>query len=239
MSSPPEPVDPSPPEAGSPPAPPEDGSIPAPRESPGAWRAAFELPVLLLGAVIVALLIKAFLFQAFFIPSASMEPTLMGPGDRIIVNKVPYYLHDPRPGDVIVFSNPNGVPVSRGLIGGFVHWLGAGLGFTSATEASCGDTNPDENFVKRVVGVGGDTVEGKRGAVYVNGARLAEPYLPTGLRTQPFPLLTVPPGDLFVMGDNRADSCDSRFALGLVPVDHVVGRASAIIWPPSRLGGIP
>jgi signal peptidase I len=229
MASPPETVDPSPI---------EDAPTPEPTDDANAWGAAFELPVLLIGAVIVALLIKAFLFQAFFIPSASMEPTLIGPGDRIIVNKLPYYLHDPLRGDVIVFANPNGRPVNRGPIGAFVHWLGQGLGFTSATEASCGDTDPDEDFVKRVVAVGGDIVEGRNGAVYVNGSRLAEPYLPVGLRTQPFPLRTVPPGSLFVMGDNREDSCDSRFALGLVPVDHVVGKAAAIIWPPSRLGAI-
>jgi len=211
-------------------------------EEPGASEGAMErgllrgLPGLVVSAFVIALLLKAFLFQAFFIPSRSMEPTLVGPGDRILVDKIPYYFHDPRAGDIIVFSNPNAPPVDRGVVGGFVHWLGQGLGITSHAEASCGDKNPDEDFVKRVIGLPGDTVEGRDGAVYVNSRRLSEPYLPQGLKTDPFPAQTVPVGKLFVMGDNRSDSCDSRLALGLVPIDNVIGQVAVIIWPPSRIG---
>ena len=194
------------------------------------------LPVLVIAAFLIALVLKAFLFQAFFIPSASMEPTLIGPGDRILVDKIPYYFHDPRRGDIIVFSNPNAPPAHRSIIGGFIHWLGQGIGITSHAEPSCGDRNPDEDFVKRVIGVPGDTVEGKNGAVYVNGHRLSEPYLAPSTVTGAFAKQTIPAGDLFVMGDNRGDSCDSRLALGLVPIGNVIGQAAVIIWPPSRVG---
>ncbi|MEA2580288.1 MAG: signal peptidase [Actinomycetota bacterium] len=203
------------------------------RDKPGFLRG---FPGLVVSAFVIALLVKSFLFPVFFIPSASMEPTLVGPGDRILVDKVPYYFHDPRRGDIIVFSNPNAPPIDRGVIGGFFHWLGQGLGFTGHAEASCGDKNPDEDFVKRVIGLPGDTVEGKDGGVLIDGQRLSEPYLPQGLKTSPFAAQTVPEGKLFVMGDNRSDSCDSRLALGLVPIDNVIGQVAVIIWPPSRMG---
>src|SRR5436190_22620023 len=101
-----------------------------PRRRRGVLGFLGELPGLVLVAFVLALVIKSLLFQAFFIPSGSMEPTLM-PGDRVLVNKIPYYFHDPRPGDIIVFENPH--PTSepdRGVIGGFLHWLGTGLGFS-------------------------------------------------------------------------------------------------------------
>jgi signal peptidase I len=184
-----------------------------------------ELPILILTALVLALLIKALLFQAFFIPSGSMEPTLL-PGDRVLVNKIPYYLHDPERGDIIVFENPDpSTTIDRGVWGGFVHWLAQGLGLS---------THPDEDFIKRIIGIPGDTVEGKGGAVYVNGQRLDEPYLTK--RTRDFKEETVPEGSLFVMGVNRPFSNDSRFSLGFVPIDKVVGKAFVWIWPPSRSG---
>ena len=184
-----------------------------------------ELPILVLTALVLALIIKAFLFQAFYIPSGSMEPTLM-PGDRVLVNKVPYYFHDPHRGEIIVFENPDpNAQEDRGVVGGFVHWLAQGLGFS---------TNPDEDFIKRVIGLPGDTVEGKDGYVFVNGTKLDEPYL--SQKTRPFDEVEVPAGDLFVMGDNRRASNDSRFGLGFVPISKVVGRAFVKIWPPGRMG---
>jgi signal peptidase I len=214
-----------------------DDPVETPNPEAPARRGFFRgMPSLIGSALVIALVLKAFLFQAFFIPSASMEPTLIGPGDRVLVDKIPYYFHDPRRGDIIVFSNPNAPPVDRGVIGGFVHWLGQGLGVTSHAEPYCGDKNPDEDFVKRVIGLAGDTIEGKDGGVYVNGERLTETYLPKGLQTSAFPRETIPAGDLFVMGDNRSDSCDSRLALGLVPINNVIGQVAVIIWPPSRLG---
>jgi signal peptidase I len=192
---------------------------------------------LILLALVIALLIKAFLVQVFFIPSGSMEPALM-PGDRIIVQKVSYRLHDPRRSDVIVFRNPNGRPVDRGVVGAFLHWLGTNLGFFESAEGSCGDNNPDEDFVKRVIGLPGDTVQGKGGSVWVNGRRLAEPYL-HGSTTSRFDPVHVPSGQLFVMGDNRSNSCDSRFALGPVPIDDAIGPVLVRIWPPHRAGSVP
>jgi signal peptidase I len=184
-----------------------------------------ELPGLILMALVLALLIRTFLFQAFYIPSPSMEPTLTM-GDRVLVDKIPYYFHPPRRGDIIVFENPNpGAVPDRGVVGGFFHWLLQGLGAQQPE---------NEDFIKRVIGLPGDTVEGKNGFVYVNGKKLDEPYLTQ--TTRPFAAVKVPAGKLFVMGDNRGNSLDSRFGLGYVPIDKVVGKAFIIIWPPSRFG---
>jgi signal peptidase I len=184
-----------------------------------------EVPGLVIMAFVLALIIRTFLFQAFFIPSPSMEPTLIQ-GDRVLVNKIPYYFHDPRRGDIVVFENPHPtVATERGVLGGFFHWLSQGLGFAQPE---------NEDFIKRVIGLPGDVVEGKGGSVYVNGEKLDEPYLTQ--KTQAFDPKTVPAGKLFVMGDNRGNSLDSRFSLGFVPIDKVIGEAFIKIWPPSRFG---
>jgi signal peptidase I len=185
-----------------------------------------ELPGLLLMAFALALLIKTFLIQAFFIPSGSMIPTLK-PGDRVLVVKVPYWFGDPHRGDIIVFRKTDklgaGEP-DRGVVGGFVDWLGEGLGFQPPA-------HPD--YIKRVIGLPGDVVWAKKGEVFVNGKSIEEPYLEQ--RTDVFPKTTVPDGKLFVMGDNRANSLDSRGGLGFVPIQDVVGKAYLTIWPVSRL----
>ncbi len=186
-----------------------------------------ELPGLILMAFALALLIKSLLVQAFWIPTGSMEPTLV-PGDRVIVAKVPYFFHDPMRGDIIVFEEPDPAKApDRGIWGGLTHWLGQGLGFTPPD-------NPD--YIKRVIGEPGDVVYAKRGHVFVNGLEISEPYLEE--RTARFPKTRVPDGELFVMGDNRGNSLDSRFSLGFVPIDRVIGKAVIIIWPIERMNGL-
>jgi signal peptidase I len=186
-----------------------------------------ELPILLLVAFLLALLIKTFLIQAFYIPSASMDPTLKV-GDRVLVNKLVYHFHGPRRGDIIVFQDPHpGIQPHRNPFQAFFHWIGEGMGV---------QTSPDKDFIKRVIGLPGDTVKmDDHGVVFVNGVALKEPYLNTDTDTRPFAQVTVPNDMLFVMGDNRADSNDSRYGLGFIPLNRVVGRAFVIIWPPSRL----
>jgi signal peptidase I len=183
-----------------------------------------ELPVLILLAFALALLLKTFVVQAFYIPSGSMEPTLM-PGDRVLVEKV---LYQPQHGDIIVFEDPHpGDQPDRGIVGGFLHWLSQGLGFSQPV---------DEDFIKRVIGLPGDTVELRHGKLFVNGDRVAQPYLAGPPDTRDYGPTTVPPGSLVVLGDNRLNSNDSRFGLGFVPEDRVIGKAFVLIWPPSRIG---
>jgi signal peptidase I len=192
----------------------------------GAFGFVKELPFLLIVAFALALLIKTFLVQAFFIPSESMENTL-NPGDRVLVNKVVYHLHSPRRGDIIVFSDPNPAPHShRNPVQAFWHWLTEGLGVS---------TSPEKDFIKRVIGLPGETLEGRDGVVYVDGKPLEEPYIRTK-DVRPFGPVRVPADSLFVMGDNRTDSKDSRYGLGFIPYDNVIGRAFVVIWPPSRVG---
>ena len=165
-----------------------------------------EWVVIIAAALVVAFLVKTFLIQAFYIPSASMEPQL-NEGDRIFVNKLSYRLHDIRRGDVVVFARP-----------------------------ACAAPDPKiKDLVKRVIGLPGDTVEGKNGGVYVNGHRLAEDYLPDGQTTMDFSTVTVPEDRLWMMGDNRENSTDSRFLCGNGPTfieeDSVVGRAFIKVFP--------
>src|SRR4051812_24561982 len=183
-----------------------------------------ELPALIIIAFLLALLIKSFLVQAFYIPSGSMEPTL-DIGDRVLVNKLAYKFNPPSRFDVIVFSDPTPGPAEhRGAISGFLHWVTEGLGFSAP---------PNEDFIKRVIGLPGDTVEERNGVIYVNGKPLKEPYVipdPTGSEPRFKDRRSIPPvkveaGHLFVLGDNRANSNDSRYDLGQIPIDKVIGKA--------------
>jgi len=197
---------------------------PAEQEERGSFLR--ELPILLIVALAVAIVLKTFVVQAFFIPSGSMEPTLE-PGDRVLVQKVVY---GPDRGDVVVFSDPLGRPgPDRGIVGGFVHWLSSTLGI---------ERPEHEDFIKRVIGLPGETVELRDGRLFVEGVRIPQPYLKGAVDTREYGPVRVPEGALFVLGDNRLNSNDSRFGLGFVPVDKVVGRAFAIVWPPSRVGWI-
>lgn len=188
-------------------------------------------PFLIVVALFTAILVKTFLVQAFYIPSASMEPTLVR-GDRVFVNKFVYDFGDIDRGDVIVFENPSLEELpDRGLIGGFVHWLAEGIGVAQPE---------NEDFIKRVIALPDETIEIRDNVVYIDGKSLDEPYL-TGeaiLSNGDFPPTRVPQDALFVMGDNRGNSGDSRYGLGFVPTERVIGRAFVIIWPLSHIGGL-
>jgi signal peptidase I len=202
-----------------------------------------ELPFLILIALVIAVVVKTFLVQAFYIPSGSMIPTLRI-GDRVVVEKIGYLIGDPRPGDVVVFERDVfGDPVDlpwTGDVGNFVREL---LGLP---------TGRAEDYIKRVVAVGGDTIRyvGRPRRLIVNGEVVAQPYINHGrdrfsstisdrdcdrLKMQVVEnACRVPAGKVFVMGDNRPNSEDSR-ALGPVDEGKIVGRAFAVLWPPSNL----
>ena len=179
------------------------------------------------GAIVIALVIRTFVAQAFYIPSESMEP-LLAKNDRVIVDKLTFGFDDVSRGDVIVFSKAPGQ-----------------------------QTDGISDLIKRVVGLPGDTIVIEDGNVYIDGVLLEEPYLPAGTFTAqgggtPTPGDTgaaprcgrddpcvVPEGHVFVMGDNRSNSKDSRWAdVGYVASDQLVGRAFVRVWPLDRLGGL-
>jgi signal peptidase I len=223
---------------GEPPAGDEPPAPPAPGERhrrKGSFLA--ELPVLVLIAFVLAILMKTFLVQAFYIPSSSMEPTLLI-NDRVLVNKLSYTFREPRRGEIVVFSERGFDPLGQddtGIVEGIVESLRTGLGLVP----------PDEkDFIKRIIGLPGETIEMREGVVYVDGTPVEEAptteggYLSARDLTD-FGPVTVPDGELFMMGDNRPSSADSRSSLGTIPREDVVGRAFVVIWPFDRLGGLP
>lgn len=186
-----------------------------------------ELPVLVVVALVVAVLIKTFLVQAFFIPSASMRDTLLE-GDRVMVNKLAYRFGDPGHGDVVVFDSPLGAPSDdENLLGAVFRNIGESLGLST----------PDTALIKRVIALGGDTIEIRDNTVFVNGSPIDEPYLSPTVQMPDFGPLEVPADHMFMMGDNRNQSEDSR-RFGPVPESSVIGRAFVRVWPPSRWGGL-
>lgn len=189
-----------------------------------------ELPVLLLIAFALAFVLRTFMVQVFFIPSQSMEPTLLV-DDRMLVEKVTYYFRDPRRGEVIVFEGDSLGPRARdeGAVRELVTRIGQFLGVVPANA---------RDFVKRVIGLPGDEVRiDGQGTVFINGTPIREPYVARETEGA-FGPVTVPPGKLFVLGDNRPNSSDSRGSLGFIDEGQVVGRAVVVIWPLSRWGGI-
>ncbi len=233
-------------------------TLPAPpaakkRRSP--WR---EVPILIVIALALALLVKTFLVQAFFIPSGSMETTLHGcpgcNGDRVLVNKVVYKVREVRRGEIVVFNGVGsfqaeveipepGGPVQRAARGA-TRLLGLGA-------------PGEKDFIKRVIGLPGDRVaccSNGRVTVQARGSatpiELDEPYLFEDNR-RPFcaagtdaecapgaPGILIPEGKLWVMGDHRGESSDSRDN-GPIPIDMVIGRAFVVVWPPTRLKSLP
>jgi signal peptidase I len=187
-----------------------------------------ELPFLLLAALILTVLVKGFLVQAFFIPSRSMEPTL-DVGDRVVVNRLAYRFGEPAHGDVVVFLRPVGT--GEAPAGGPLSWV------RRAVAQGLGGTPPgSEDLIKRVIGLPGDTIEGRDGQLWRNGHRVAEPYLNGSGFTSEFGPEKVRPGHYWVMGDNREDSADSR-VFGQVPRSTLVGRAVLTVWPFTHVGG--
>ncbi|GGS11145.1 hypothetical protein GCM10010252_58070 [Streptomyces aureoverticillatus] len=197
-----------------------------------------EIPLLIVVALLIALVLKTFLVQAFVIPSGSMEQTIRV-GDRVLVDKLtPWFGNKPERGDVVVFKDPgNWLEEERGKKKDdpvVIKQVKQGLTFIGLLPS-----DDERDLIKRVVGVGGDTVKccDKNDKVTVNGVPLNEPYLHPGDKPSLFEFeVKVPKGRLFVMGDHRSDSADSRFHRnekfsGTVSEDEVVGRALVIAWP--------
>ncbi|WP_078911033.1 signal peptidase I [Streptomyces sp. NRRL WC-3742] len=213
-----------------------------PRRKLTFWQ---ELPILVVIAVLLALGIKTFFVQAFSIPSGSMQQTL-SKGDRVLVDKfTPWFGAEPERGEVVVFHDPGG-------------WLegspaGSGSSFGRNVQKVLSTiglmpSGDEKDLIKRVIAVGGDTVECKAGSpVKVNGLALDEPYVYPGAKpcdNDPVGTVTVPKGKLWVMGDHRNDSRDSRphhneTGDGFVPVDDVIGRAFVVAWPISNWSTLP
>ena len=238
--------------------------------TPSKARSAFrEFAILISIALVLYYVMLTFVARPYLIPSESMEPTLHGcngcVGDRIMVDKVTYRFGDPRPGDVVVFKGPPAWNVGYTSIrsdNAVKRWFQNALSVV-------GFVPPDENdLVKRIIAVGGQTVQCRlETGLTVDGNRLTEPYLdPETMSADPavYPCLgqefgpvKVPDGRLWVMGDNRTHSADSRAhctstpedfeqgvictgnpETGTVPVDNVIGKARFIAWPPGRWGGV-
>ena len=197
-------------------------SRPPRRRKSSLRRAVIEWAILIGSALVIALLIKTFLFQAFYIPSQSMYPTLKQ-GDRILVNKLSYRVHDVNRGDIVVFETPEGE-----------------------------DDNGIKDLVKRVIGLPGEQVETQNGDVYIDGRKLDEPYLEDGVETckantgppdcdsfitegEGYVDGKIPPGHVLVMGDNREASKDGRF-FGPIEESSIVGRVFVRIWPITDIG---
>jgi signal peptidase I len=180
-----------------------------------------ELVVLVVTALVIAVVVKSFFAQAFYIPSGSMLPQLQI-NDRVVVSKVAFRLHDPHRGDIVVFDAPGGkAPDSSPLPERVVRSVVQSIGLAAPST---------DEYIKRVVGLPGERVEGHGGKVLVDGRELVEPYLPKGVVTSDFSAVVVPPKTLWVMGDNRGNSADSR-VFGPVPEKTVVGRAFIRVWP--------
>jgi signal peptidase I len=192
------------------------------RGLPDPLRVIVDWAVTIIGAVAIVLLVKAYVVNPYRIPSSSMEPTLHCAqpasgcearfSDRVLANRFIYHLRDPKRGEIVVFQTPDAARIKCGAGG---------------------------TFVKRIVGLPGETVEVRlqrgEGYVYVNGRKLDESYIEENRRSgEPFGPVKVPKDAYFMMGDNRAQSCDSR-EWGSVPRGNLIGKVFATYWPPNRI----
>ena len=186
---------------------------------PRGWRVTIDWLVTIVGAILIVLAIKQWVINPYRIPSSSMEPTLHcarpSPGcearfsDRVLACRFCYRLWSPKRGDIVVFNTP---PRAAQI---------------------CGSGGV---FVKRLIGLPGDRWREQDGYIYINGAKLNEPYIEPARRDMmTIPEKTVPPGQYLMLGDNRSSSCDSR-RWGTVPRKNLVGPVFAIYWPPKRIG---
>lgn len=204
-------------------------------DSGGRRRRSFfaELPVLVLVAFVLAFVLKTFLVQAFYIPSESMLPTLEV-GDRVLVNKLVHEFREPRRGEVVVFSHEDAAvgPVpDDGMLVRLWETVAGGFGLAVA---------PEKDFIKRIIGLPGETIEMREGVVSVDGVAIPEAAAEEGgylsrPDTVDFGPTEIPQGHYFVMGDNRPNSSDSRSLLDTIPEEELVGRAFVVIWPLDRL----
>jgi len=173
-------------------------------DGPSALRGAIEWVAVVVGAVVVALVVRTYLLQAFSIPSSSMENTLEI-SDRLLVNKLSYQFGEIERGDIVVFERPSTL------------------------------SSPYDDLIKRVIGLPGDVVEGRENQVLINGEPLVEPYLDSEVIIRDFGPTEIPAGQVFVMGDNRSNSADSR-VFGPIDIETIEGEAFVRYWPLSRLG---
>ena len=172
------------------------------------------------GAILIVFALKAWVVNPYRIPSSSMEPTLHcakpAPGcetrfsDRVLANRFIYHFRKPKRGEIIVFRTPGDKPV-------------------------CSDGKVGETFVKRLIGLPGETVTERNGFIYIDGKALLEPYVQSERRDHMNGTWKVPAGDYFFMGDNRNESCDSR-TWGAVPRKNLIGEVFFVYWPPNRIG---
>jgi signal peptidase I len=186
---------------------------------PQPWRTAIDWVLTIAGAIAIVLAIKAWIVNPYRIPSSSMEPTLHCArpasgclarfSDRVLANRFIYHFRNPKRGEIVVFDVPE------------------------LAEARCGAGGV---FVKRIIGLPGELWEERHGYIYINGKRLDEPYIKADRRDfMNHHPVKIDPGNYFMMGDNRASSCDSR-VWGTVPRKNIIGKVFAVYWPPNRIG---
>jgi signal peptidase I len=180
----------------------------------------------ILPALLIVVVVNAFLAQATRVEGQSMEPNLHD-SQRLVIEKVSYHLHPPQRGDIVVIKSPNWIPVSLGRR--IVGWVCAFFNWDSPLKL------PDP-LIKRVIGLPGETIEVRNGYVYINGQVLQETYL-NQMTLGNYPPHVISPNHVFVLGDNRGASNDSR-SFGEVALQDIIGRAWFRYWPPDQVGAL-